>query len=222
MNLAAILGCFIVSVVNVYAQKEKGGLSTVRNVSKALIIPSLLFVYVCFAQTVQPLLVAALIAGWFGDIFLMIPSKPSDSEGSPMFAAGLLSFLAGHICYIILLLRLSDGLPGNQILLVFLYLPYLLLGVAMVNGLKVSSLLLNVGVVLYTLCLAFMSYAAMMWLIAIPSIGPLLTFVGSLFFISSDGVLSLKKLGGKKNMSEGFIMGTYITAQLLIVLGFLL
>ncbi len=222
MNILSIVACFVVSVLNMFAQKQERKLQTLRIITKALIVPSLLFVYFCFETASYPLLVAALIAGWFGDVFLMVPGKKPESLIEPMFIAGLLSFMVGHILYAVLFFQNSAGVLGNNILLVLPYLPYLLLVVFILNVLNIQSHLLLGGVALYMLFLTLMSFSALIRLISTPTIGPLFTFVGSMFFISSDLVLSLKMLGGKKDLPEEFIMSSYIAAQLLILLGFLL
>jgi uncharacterized membrane protein YhhN len=49
----------------------------------------------------------------------------------------------------------------------------------------------------------------------------ILPFIGSLFFITSDSVLSYNSFNKPSKNYEVLIMGTYILAQVMIVAGFL-
>jgi hypothetical protein len=46
--------------------------------------------------------------------------------------------------------------------------------------------------------------------------------LGSLFFIISDSLLGLKKVAKIEKITEQYVMGTYLSAQILIVLGWIL
>ena len=63
-----------------------------RDFTKVLLMPALLLAVIVADGPV--LVKAALFLGWLGDIFLLKPDK------KPFFLAGLVSFLAGHACYI--------------------------------------------------------------------------------------------------------------------------
>ena len=137
---------------------------------------------------------------------------------------GLLFFLVGHILYSILFFRGSNHLLQNYILIVLLYLPYLFLCLNLYPHVFTAGMgsVLKIGAVVYSLGLTLMSFASLSQLISSPRTGTLLVFVGSLFFVSSDSILALKNIGQKRYIQEISIMGTYIAAQLLIVMGYML
>ncbi|NEA41063.1 lysoplasmalogenase family protein [Streptomyces sp. SID11385] len=63
---------------------------------KALLLPLLAW-YAVRAGAPRPLL-AALAAGWLGDLLLLSPADPA-------FLAGMAAFAAGHVCYLVTFLR---------------------------------------------------------------------------------------------------------------------
>ena len=100
INLISIIFMVIFavcSVVDLYClikeDKKK------NKIFKPMLMPLLAVCYVLTANHVKPLVIAALLLGCAGDTFLL-------GEGI-WFAAGLLAFLAGHICYMISFIRVG-------------------------------------------------------------------------------------------------------------------
>ncbi|MEV7191938.1 lysoplasmalogenase [Streptomyces sp. NPDC093510] len=71
-------------------------------VFKPLLMP-LLAAYVATRRGPR-LLIAALLFGWGGDTFLLFDAEPA-------FLAGMGSFAAGHVCYLVLFKRYGAGPP---------------------------------------------------------------------------------------------------------------
>ncbi|MFE0176980.1 lysoplasmalogenase [Streptomyces sp. NPDC059002] len=69
-------------------------------VFKPLLMP-LLAAYVAVRRGPR-LLIAALLCGWGGDTFLLFDAEPA-------FLAGMGSFAAGHVCYLVLFKRYGDS-----------------------------------------------------------------------------------------------------------------
>jgi uncharacterized membrane protein YhhN len=226
-EIAAIALFFLVSLLNVYSSSgskdSKSWLLFSRAITKILLVPVLFINYLVFAEQYDLLLVGALFFGWLGDISLEIPIHNKDNQGAQniFFMIGLLFFLAGHILYSILFYRGSNHLIESNILIILLYLPYLYYCLNLYPSIfpTGTNVALKTGAVIYSLGLTLMSFAALTQLISSPRTGTLLIFIGSLFFVSSDMILSLKDIGQKKDIQESMIMGTYIAAQLLIVMG---
>lgn len=72
------------------------GLDAGHTVAKPLLMP-LLGLWAALRKAPRPLL-AALLFGWGGDVLLL-------SDAEPAFLAGMASFAAGHVCYLVLFAR---------------------------------------------------------------------------------------------------------------------
>ena len=62
-------------------------------------MPLLLIYYILSVAEVNKLIVIALVFGFMGDVFLMLP------KGKNNFILGLGSFLIGNVCYVFLFLE---------------------------------------------------------------------------------------------------------------------
>ncbi|WP_405538367.1 lysoplasmalogenase [Streptomyces sp. NBC_00075] len=160
------------------------------------------------------LLTGALLLGWAGDVLLL-------SDADPAFLAGMASFAAGHVCYLVLFRRYGNedrmsngtpraraarhGLAGACALALAVTLAVLW------PGLPAE---LRVPVAGYSLLLTAMAYRA-------TALG-LLTGAGGALFLLSDtliaiGVADLPQLPNP----DFWIMLTYLAAQWLLTAGVL-
>jgi len=207
-------------------------------------MPLLATVYYLFAQPLGIFnwhIIIALSFGWLGDISLMVHheskgNKDSTTNIKPMML-GLAFFLCGHITYFTLFIKSSISLSEENALFILIYIAYIGYGIMVYTYLgshgllhpevpekalsKKSVLILRSGIILYMLGITLMSYSSLLRLINLQSGATIFTFIGSLVFMSSDSVLSMKMLGQKESMSEQYIMGSYIVAQVLIVIGYI-
>ncbi len=159
-------------------------------------------------------ILAALIFSWIGDILLL---------WEQLFIFGLGSFLMAHICYIIGF-KLAQDVPYrlgqmNFVKAFFFNLPIYIAASLTFYLINPSLGSLKIPVILYILVIVGMvatardrfkkSSPASFWQV----------FIGAVFFFISDGIIAISRFYQNFPESGVLIMGTYATAQLLIVMG---
>ncbi len=153
----------------------------------------------------QRAIVAGLLFSLAGDIFLMLPRDH--------FIAGLLSFLAAHVAYIVAFL---DGTRlGQRPLLV---IPLLLLAAVVLWILWPRLGPLRLPVIIYVAALVTMAWQASVRAALLPSPLTRAAAIGAILFVISDGVLSIDRFRFKFRAAQAVIMSTYVAAQMLIAL----
>jgi len=124
----------------------------------------------------------------------------------------------------------GEVLEFNEILGGFSKIPYevmavfpvfILLIAFVINVVKPEGVL-KLGMICYAGILSLMGFFTLMLLYTSPSFSSLLLFIGALIFMSSDAVLSLRIIKKIKGIPNSFIMMSYLSAQLLIVLGIIM
>jgi len=164
------------------------------------------------AGPAKPWLVAALVLGLLGDVFLMFSDETSSSADGA-FMAGLGSFLVGHLAYLVAFTR--HGVHGWQ----------MLAGALVVGG--VSAL--AVPRVLHgardrgggVLAGAVGVYAAALGAMTILGFGTaaVATAIGALLFLASDTAIAWQRFVHPLLRGPLLVIVTYHLAQLLIVVG---
>ncbi|MFE7763455.1 lysoplasmalogenase [Streptomyces sp. NPDC057438] len=174
------------------------GLAPGHTVAKPLLMP-LLAAYAFTRGAPRPLL-AALLCGWGGDVLLL-------SDAEPAFLAGMASFAAGHVCYLVLFGR-SDR-PGR---------PAYAVGYGLALAAAVASLWpglpaeLRLPVAGYSALLTTMAWAA-------TRLGPVAGFGGALFVLSDMLIATGVADWPQPPRPDLWIMLTYLAAQYLLVRG---
>lgn len=245
MKYMLILLLVIVSVLNVYSQKssEKGAVNYwIKTITKPLLMPLIAAVYLSFSKDVEPLLLLAFAFGWLGDIALMLhiniqkgtALKSTEKPDIIPLMFGMVFFLCGHITYIFLFAKEATAFTSHIAIYTGIYMIYAMYAFVMFKYLSTHGLLksedlspevrqiLKAAVVIYMLAITLMSFMAFLRYMNYWNLTTLLCFIGSLVFISSDSVLSISLLGQNKKMSESYIMASYIVAQTLIMVSYLL
>ncbi|MFD4278367.1 lysoplasmalogenase [Streptomyces cyaneofuscatus] len=196
-----LLGAFLVAAA-VDLAGLLAGLDTVHQVAKPLLMP-LLAAYAT-VQGGPRLLIAALLFGWGGDVFLL-------ADNDLAFLLGMGSFAVGHVCYLTLFGRgqartrasLAAGIAYAVVLAVFLVLIW--------SDLPAE---LRVPVAGYSLLLTAMAWRAGV-------LGRYAAAGGALFLLSdaliATGIAEWPRLPAP----DFWVMLTYIAAQLLLALGVL-
>ncbi|MEU0354907.1 lysoplasmalogenase [Streptomyces cyaneofuscatus] len=199
-----LLGAFLVAAA-VDLTGLLAGLDTVHLVAKPLLMP-LLAAYAAVRGGPR-LLIAALLFGWGGDVFLL-------ADNDLAFLLGMGSFAVGHVCYLTLFGRgragsartrasLAAGIAYAVVLAVFLVLIW--------SDLPAE---LRVPVAGYSLLLTAMAWRA-------GALGRYAAVGGALFLLSdaliATGVAEWPRLPAP----DFWVMLTYIAAQLLLALGVL-
>ena len=143
----------------------------------------------------------ALALGGAGDVALL-------GRGEIAFTAGLASFLAGHVAWIIALRQRPGG--GWLRVRPALAVPHVLTFGAMNAYLWKRTGKDRVPVVVYSAALLAMSLTAL-------DTGSPRTAAGGALFLASDTLLALEKFGDLRLPAhEGLVMATYASAQALL------
>ena len=184
---------------------------------KCAIIPSLLIFFLINRgkeiHKEDKYIISALIFSWSGDVLLQIKNG-----GDLMFLLGLVAFLITHIFYSIVFF----GVPG-----VFIFLKtkkMILLMIILFGSLTLYTILPGLGsmqipVTLYGIIITGMVIAALSRFGKVNDSSYLLVFLGAFLFLISDSIIAFSKFKQAFPFSGIMIMGTYITAQFLIVYG---
>lgn len=185
----------------------------VELVAKPLTLIALI-VATAFADTgpAKPWLMAALVLGLLGDVFLMFSDENAGSA-DPAFMAGLGSFLVGHVAYLVAFTR--HGLHGWQMLagalvvvgVSALAVPRVLHGARERGGPQLAG--------------AVAIYAAALGAMTILGFGTaaLATALGALLFLGSDTAIAWQRFVHPLRRGPLLVIVTYHLAQILIVAG---
>ena len=189
-----------------------------RVVSKPLILLSLIFYFLLnrigMKQTLSLYTLLALVFSLLGDIFLLF-----DQISATFFVLGLGSFLLAHICYAFCFyLQRSSRIRLDFWIMTLLLTSY---GVALYSILYIHLGNIKIPVALYILFILLMVITAYNRKGNVSDKGFFLVFIGALSFIISDSLLAINKFLIPLPYSNFLVMGTYATAQYLIIRGLL-
>ncbi len=162
---------------------------------------------------------AAIVFSWLGDVALLF------QKFEPIyFVLGLGSFLIAHIAYILAYDQHKSDQSGEVLQGVQKFrfaFPIVLAGTGLITILYPHLGELKIPVIIYSFVLMVMVIKALFrfgythlksfWLI----------FMGAILFMISDSLIAIDKFLSGFDASGMAIMSTYMTAQLLIVKGFL-
>lgn len=195
------------------------GWNVLHLITKPLIVLSLVGYYWSLSTTRSMVFLVALLFCWAGDVFLLF-----DGGISSFFLLGLVSFLIGHVLYILSYryFRWSDTsreLLGTQ--KVRFALPIVLAGTGLVVVLYPSLGDLKIPVMIYALVLTLMVLNAIFRYGRTSSASFWHTLSGAVFFMISDSLLAINKFMDPLPHASLLIMLSYITAQYFIVEGML-
>ncbi|MCX7883801.1 MAG: lysoplasmalogenase [Caloramator sp.] len=184
-----------------------------RYLSKSLLMPLLLIFYILYSKNINYFVVAALSAGFLGDVFLL-----SDKPYSLII--GGTSFLLGHIFYIISYIGILSKNPKLSPYLFILIIPYILYGIYAykiignkMGNLKLASLPYIIIILLASIICLFTVLSS--------NHNFIISLIGTLLFIASDSILGYRMFISKKKYLDFLVMLTYVIAQTFIVFGFL-
>ena len=182
---------------------------------KPLLMPVLIVFYLSSVSVsgreIRYLLIPALIGGFLGDTFLL---------REEYFIPGLLSFLAGHVFYLIDFwrnIKVSWLRPIPVIVIFMIYFLYMILVVQkLFPGMDPRA---KAPVSLYIGVILAMSFSSYLMYMTGKTSGRMITWAGTMLFIVSDTILSFQVFHKKSGI---WVMPTYLAAQFLIVLGALM
>lgn len=195
------------------------GNSDFRFYSKPLILLGLI---AYFYQTTRPIastlltksVLGALIFSWIGDILLMWPQ---------LFVYGLGSFLMAHVCYIIGF-RIAQNSPArlehvNFVKSFFFNLPIYVAAALVFYLINPGLGAMKIPVIAYIIVIVGMVTTARDRFKKCNPASFWQVFIGAILFFISDGAIAISRFFQDFPESGIIIMGTYATAQLLIVMG---
>ena len=187
-----------------------------RKPTKVALMPVVALTYLAFANTPSLWVVAGLLFGCLGDLFLLRPLQKH------FFALGTASFFLGHVCYLIFIYT-HYAIRVGWVWIVVISAVYAA-GAAFVyaNSRRSIPRALRPLALAYMVMLCTLSISVFLPLVTAFTWGRLASFLGASFFLTSDGVLcdmlfTKKAEPTKQNFA---VMGTYILAQVLLTMGF--
>ena len=149
-------------------------------------------------------LLAALLLCLAGDVFLMFPGY---------FIPGLVSFLAAHLCYLLLFRQGVRWFASGRALLATLAAAVLMYAVLFPH----LGPVLQVAVAAYALVIALMAAQAIGRATVLRDPASVAVAVGAGFFMLSDALLAINRFAQPLPMASFAVLATYYVAQVLIV-----
>ena len=160
----------------------------------------------------------ALFFAWLGDVFLMFQtSQPT------FFIFGLGAFLISHLFYIVINRKLridQNADSSNKPRLARYNFFLLLICLSLITVLQPNLSEMVVPVVIYAFTITFMTISAMHRYGKTNNSSFWMVMIGALLFMISDSTIALNKFMEPIPYARIIIMITYITAQFMIVKGF--
>jgi uncharacterized membrane protein YhhN len=213
MNI--FLFCFVLNAVLLIIFIAFGK-ETLRRISKVLIVPLLLAVYIAGAGSKSVLPVFALVLGWIGDVLLIRIDKKI------CLNLGLASFLLGHLCYIVCFIQILGFFGAayniNIPAVVIFAPPMAILGVIVFRLIKPLKEL-YIPVIVYMAVLELLTLFGSQVSLFNPGLAGLLILSGCICFMVSDTILAYYTFRKPKRSGSILLMGYYMLAQAEIILG---
>lgn len=179
-------------------------------ITKALLTPILLMIYLAGAKEPKFPVVFALLFCFLGDIFLEYPK---------LFLPGLITFWIGHIFYGISFLSdigAISRLPWWLFLFAIIYVAY---GIIFRTRFSVVDSKKKVAVTIYCGSILLVSFLSLLRAGSVTAYSFFMVLVGTLMFITSDSILAYNRFQKRSRNGGVWVMATYGAAQLMIILG---
>jgi uncharacterized membrane protein YhhN len=210
---------WILSIVHSLGEMLKNPLKTkIRHITKPFLMPLLVAAYLTAASflvcDLNWLIIVGILLGCVGDIVLMWPKKQI------CFMIGLVSFLVGHILYVIAFFQAVAPFGDFPWVLILIGALYLVAFVVILKFFAPYLKEMKPAVAVYMIIILVMSFSSIMVMLsptACPFIQPIWLFIGSLCFIASDFLLANQSFRKPFKYDQVIIMLTYLAAQFFIV-----
>ena len=197
------------------------GMNTLRRLTKPLIMLLMIANYCLLASTVNVFVLLGMAFALIGDIFLM------HADSGAYFMVGACAFAAGHACYIT---GLITGTAVSTLAFCSVWGTTALIAALFIAILAVVYIKLfprlpgnkKVFLPIYMLLICVFGAIAGTAMVHLGGGGFIPMFVGALLFLISDSILSFRTFGDTGSRTSFYVMLTYISAQALIALGFIL
>lgn len=210
---------FIVAAIHLAAIAGGETLQVLAILSKPLLLLLLTIIFFTQSRSALPafrnLVGSALMFSWAGDVLLLFQEKDAG-----FFLAGLISFLAAHVCYL-LAFNITSVHPAKTLLRQKPWIALLFIGYGVLFFFLIRNGLGNMllPVMAYMAVILFMALNALNRFRRVDTGSFSLVFGGALCFMLSDSLLACNKFAAPVPMAGLLIMLTYIAAQYLITKG---
>ena len=208
----------IVSAIHLFDSWRDNGRR--RKYTKPLLLITLTLFYCFAAKTISPVLVAALLTSWLGDVLLM-------PKGTKWFIMGGVSFLISHILFIFAYLPQIQWSAVIWWILIPAAIVYYGISVKVTLSVKnnMESKAMLAPMILYLLINSTMNLCALAQLMSLKSAGAAVAYIGAVLFFISDCTLYLVRYHSNKDLifkKHFTVMFTYILGECLITVGLLM
>ncbi|MBR0122158.1 MAG: lysoplasmalogenase [Clostridia bacterium] len=191
----------------------------VRSVTKPLLLVFIVLYYVTYGARILPLLVAALVASWLGDV-LLIP------KGNAWFTAGGIAFMLAHFLFIAVYVPQVDFAKVNWLITVPAAVVYYGVSAVIIHLLTPTTPeKMRAPMYIYLLANSTMNVFALMQLISNPCAGSAVAYTGAALFFVSDCTLFLVRYYKKPDVvfkRHFTVMLTYILGEFMITQGMIM
>ena len=205
------------SVIHLYGswvKKEK-----LRIVTKPMLLLFIILYYVTGGVHVIPLLIAALVASWLGDVLLM-------PKGNAWFTAGGIAFMLAHFLFIAVYVPQVAFSHVNWFITVPVAIAYYSISAFIIHLLiPTTPKKMQVPMYVYLLANSTMNVFALMQLISNPCAGSAVAYIGAVLFFVSDCTLFIVRYYKKPEIifrQHFTVMLTYILGEFMIVQGMIM
>lgn len=183
------------------------------NITKAIILPSIMLCYFSVAETISPVWVIAAVASWLGDVLLM-------KQNIKWFTAGGLFFMLSHLAYGLSYIPHIDFHSLNFIDVIIVSAVYCIIaGVTVFLIRRTAPERMAPLLYIYLLTNAFMNVLALMTVMCNQNVYGAIIYIGAVLFFISDNFLFIEMFyKGRPNFFRT-VMSTYILGEFLIALG---
>lgn len=206
----------LVSVIHLYDSFRDDAAKRKR--TKPLLLAFLILFYFFSTKEISVLLTLALVFSWLGDILLI-------HKGHGWFTAGGISFLLGHIFFI---LSYVGNVVWDSVLwmvvipvgILYFFTAFLVIRAVI----KTTPKAMIIPMYLYLIANSTMNIFALMQLFSFRSLPAVVAYLGAVFFFISDCTLYLVRYYKDPDLifkRHFTVMLTYLLGEFLIVLGML-
>lgn len=224
-----LIGLFVLfASINLYTQGENAYVALkMRRISKSLLMPLLALAYIVATITLKEAvpnyyIVAALIMSWIGDVWLMGKVRQHEHGylvelNDTRFLLGLVFFFIGHVFYAMEFLSHINfsALPTAVyafLMLIFWY------GIIVFKGVNPKGAI-KIGMVFYMFAIGSMIFSSLCMFVQNIDFSSFMMVVGAVLFGSSDSVLGFQCIKKVETLPDSYVMFSYISGQMFLVLG---
>lgn len=183
------------------------------NLTKALILPSILACYLLLADNYSVVLILGMFFSWLGDVLL-------EKQGFRWFTAGGIAFIASHLLYGLSYIPHSFDGEVSAFIVVPVAAVYCIVSAVTIFSIRRTAPKNSVFLLyVYLLANSFMNVIAFIQLMNNRDVSAIIVYIGAVLFFISDNCLFIECFHRKKPNLFIPVMGTYIFGEFFIAAG---